>query len=179
MKKTTMKKKFKFWFGWNPEKIEKWLERKAEEGWILEETNWAMLTFYFRKGSPSKISYGADFYPNPTPAYRNRAEAEGWKLICDSVGWFIWCKPYSGEEAPEFVADRTAKLSRQRKLLGFLLPVTAVQFAILPIMSRFLWWDSIFITVMFSLYAVLALFLSYSVIRIFLKIRKIESSEED
>ncbi len=173
------RKVFKWWGGWNPEKIELWLEKKAEEGWVLQSTSWNMLIFHFIKGAPARTVFGADFHPNPTPAYKKRAISDNWKLINEGYGWFLWCKTYrDSDEELEFLIDKTTRLSRMKKLFGFIIPAVATQLALLPIVSRYLFNGNIFVDIISGIYSAIALFLLYAVTRIFFKLTSIYKEEE-
>ncbi|HBT19570.1 MAG TPA: hypothetical protein DEA52_05890, partial [Clostridiaceae bacterium] len=46
------RKKFIWWWGWNPEPLEKELEAMAKEGWFIEKVDGLGVYFTFHKQKP-------------------------------------------------------------------------------------------------------------------------------
>jgi len=132
------KKVFKWWWGWNPEKIEKWLEEQELNGWNLEKTDDFGIRFWFRKGQSQKMAYRIDFQPKIREEYRQLFSDAGWQLVKrTNGGWYFWRQPYD-EVKPEIFTDPESLIDRNRRLLPLLLPVLFILLADIPILFIFL-----------------------------------------
>jgi len=93
-----------WWWGWNPEKLENWLEEKERQGWNLVAVNMSSVGFRLKQGEPRQISYCVDYQVNPTPEYYSILVDDGWELAWSGYGgWHLWRKPYSNHEPRPFL----------------------------------------------------------------------------
>lgn len=106
-------------------RIEAYLEKKAEEGWLLEAATG--LFFRFRRMEPKKLRYEVVNFPegvterNLDEAYAQRrreaAEEKGWKLAARQGGFLIF---YSEQAHPEpIVADAVQAYQDTSRQLAF------------------------------------------------------------
>jgi len=93
-----------WWWGWNPGKLENWLEEKERQGWNLAAVNMSSVGFRLKQGEPRQISYCVDYQVNPTPEYYSILVDDGWELAWSGYGgWHLWRKPYSNHESKPFL----------------------------------------------------------------------------
>jgi nicotinamide riboside transporter PnuC len=123
----------KLWWGWNPEKIENWLEQMEAEGWHLYSVTGIGIKFHFAKGEPRKIRYCADYQMNIKPEYKLIFMDAGWELVYEGGGWYIWRMEYEGER-PEIFTDVASLLHRNQRILALFSIIAVIQ---LPGISTF------------------------------------------
>lgn len=106
-------------------RIEAYLEKKAEEGWLLEAASG--LFFRFRRIEPKKLRFEVVTFPEGVTektldeAYAQRrreaAEEKGWKLAARQGGFLIF---YSEQAHPEpIVADAAQEYQDTSRYLSF------------------------------------------------------------
>lgn len=117
MKNTNPNEKriFKWWWGWNPEKIEKWLEEQEMQGWNLINISKLGLNFTFEKGRPRRMSYCIDYQPSVKEDYHQLCQDSGWILAGSGSGWYYWGQKYSGEK-PNLFSDYASLIERNRRM---------------------------------------------------------------
>jgi hypothetical protein len=115
-----MKRVFKWWWAWNYEEIEDWLENMEAEGLRLVETRFSGVDFYFEKCTPTKARYCIDYQDKITPDYMTIIDDDGWKLYKVGAGWYILRKEYE-HERPEFYTDFDGLIIRNKKLLSIMI----------------------------------------------------------
>lgn len=115
----------KWWWGWEPEVLESWLEKKEAEGWHLFNMN-AQIVFHFVKSEPKKIRYCADYQSTINPEYKTILQDAGWELVYKSVGWYIWRMEYTSDR-PEIYTDAESLLGRYKRLMVILGVIAAME----------------------------------------------------
>ncbi|WP_339148976.1 MULTISPECIES: DUF2812 domain-containing protein [unclassified Sutcliffiella] len=110
-------------FGWmySPDKLERFLEKMAAEGYRLYRLNKLGTTYYFRKGEAQNIKFSADYQNLSDDSYFEIHRQAGWKDVFSSKGalqkWTIWSKEYEeGEIPPDLYSDKTHKLKHAKKV---------------------------------------------------------------
>lgn len=111
-----MIKVFKWWWAWDYEKIEDWLEKMEAGGLRLIHTEWNGLYFYFEKCTPKKARYCIDYQSRLTPEYMTIIYDDNWKLYQIGMGWYILRKEYEAER-PNLYNDFSSLIARNRTLL--------------------------------------------------------------
>jgi len=123
MKKGVKEKKvFRWWWGWNPEKIENWLEEEEQAGWHLNRISGTGLWFWFERGEKRSRAYCIDYQTGAGADYRQLCEDAGWTLVNEALGWYYWAQTYSGDK-PRIFSDTESLIGRNRRqmwLLGVL-----------------------------------------------------------
>lgn len=113
------------WWGWNPEKIENWLEGMERRGWNLFKVDFNYIRFKFEKGESRKVRYCVDYQINVRDNYFELFKEDGWELIGDKAApWYIWCKHYE-DEMPNIYTDTKSLIERNNRLLmtvGLIVP---------------------------------------------------------
>lgn len=113
------------WWGWNPEKIENWLEEMEDEGWNLIKVDFNHMRFKFEKGESRKVRYCVDYQNNVEDNYFELFKEDNWELV-DNIAtpWYIWRKSYKNER-PNIYTDTKSLIERNNRLLktvGLVLP---------------------------------------------------------
>ncbi|WP_042164428.1 DUF2812 domain-containing protein [Paenibacillus gorillae] len=159
-----LKSQFKWWGGWEPDKIESWLEQREADGWQLVKVKGNGVRFQFQKGEPRKIRYCVDYQNKIDQAYISLFEEAGWELMYKGAtnGWFIWRMAYEGDQRPEIYSDIDSLIERNKRFSTTLTVLLIIQFPILlannSMVSRFPY--------VLIVYIVLCSFLFYGIMRI-------------
>lgn len=111
---------FKWWWAWDSDKIEDWLERMEAGGLRLVETRFIGLYFCFERCNPTKARYCIDFQSKLTPDYITIINDDGWKLYQVKMGWYILRKEYQ-EERPDLYTDYQGLITRNKFLLTLMI----------------------------------------------------------
>lgn len=121
-------KVFKWWWGWNFEEIENWLEEMALEGYRLTDVTSIGVIFSFEKTGPKKIRYCLDYQQKLEQKYISIINDDGWNFMPMGSGWYICRKEFKGDR-PELYTDFDSLISRNNKLL-FMIIISGLPFFI-------------------------------------------------
>ncbi|MFA9558984.1 DUF2812 domain-containing protein [Evansella sp. AB-rgal1] len=150
----TLKKSWYLWWGWNPEKVENWLELMESKGWNLYQVDMLANRFKFKKDKRRTVRYCVDFQPNIDAQYITIFADDTWELIwSNEIGWYIWKKEYE-KERPSIYTDYNSLIERNNRLIGMLKPM----FSFLIFIFLFLVFfrsNHVFINQLFWIYSVL------------------------
>jgi hypothetical protein len=120
---STTIRKFRWFWPWQDENEEAWLESMAETGWHLAAVQ-LFGKYTFRQGEPGHVAYRLDYMPT-----RNRTELEGylqvfqdagWNYVGEMSNWRYWRKAVQPGETAEIFTDNESKIRKYRRLLLFL-----------------------------------------------------------
>lgn len=132
--------KKKFAWNYSPDKLENWLEGMEAKGFHLYQISKLGVTFYFKKGSPRKVSYCADYQNNVDQSYFEMHQDAGWKLMFTSKSmlakWSIWSGVYKeGESAPQLYSDRIDLKKHAKRVavtyMSLFIPIIVMYIALL------------------------------------------------
>ncbi|WIV17631.1 DUF2812 domain-containing protein [Paenibacillus polygoni] len=106
---------------YEPDKLEKWLETMEEDGLSLYYVGKTGTTFYFKKGTPRKVSYCADYQNYVNEDYYTFHKEAGWKLIyftsLNLQQWTLWSHEYSRDEKPpQLYSDKFHQLKHAKRV---------------------------------------------------------------
>ena len=118
---------FKWWWAWNYEEIENWLESMEHSGLRLVTIRFKGVLFYFENCTPTKARYCVDYQNKLTPEYMTIISDAGWTLNQIGLGWYILRKEYENER-PELYTDFDALIGRNKKLLGIMICGLLIEF---------------------------------------------------
>lgn len=121
-----MIKVFKWWWAWEYEKIENWLEDMEAGGMRMVETKINGLYFYFERCKPGKARYCIDYQNKLTPNYITLVKDDGWELFQVGWGWYILRKEYE-DERPDLYTDFESLIARNKSLLALVAVCTIVE----------------------------------------------------
>jgi hypothetical protein len=171
------RKTFKWWFAWNPEKVEDYLESMSLQGWHAVHAGGMLVNFFFEHGEPKHIRYCMDYQRSDKPEYVQIFMDDGWKPLGSSMGWRLWSREYEGAR-PDIYTDTDSLIRRNRRLLSFMLLILLTQGPVIWLnvynLSR-LWRNApeTFI-VLASILAVIYGLLAYCIARLALSIRRLK-----
>lgn len=121
-----IKKVFKWWPAWKPEKMEAWLEEMEANGWRLVQVKWSATRFYFEKGEPRKVRYCLDYQTEKDASYARLFQDSGWEMTYTNGMWYIWKMPYSAER-PEIYSDLDSLIERNKRLMNLFGLIALIQ----------------------------------------------------
>lgn len=104
-----------WWWGWNTEKVEKWLEEMEKKGLNLIKVDFAQIRFSFKKGESRKMRYCFDYPSYVKDNYFEIFKEDGWESMDNKMGpWFIWRKPYE-DERPNIYTDTKSLIEKNNR----------------------------------------------------------------
>lgn len=104
-----------WWWGWNTEKVENWLEEMEKKGWNLVKVDFAQIKFSFKKGKSRKMRFCFDFPNYVDDNYFEIFKEDGWELMDNKMGpWFIWRKPYENKR-PSIYTDTKSLIEKNNR----------------------------------------------------------------
>ncbi|HZB89090.1 MAG TPA: DUF2812 domain-containing protein [Terracidiphilus sp.] len=122
-----------FW-AWNDEREEQWLEAMARRGWHLVS---GPLVYGFEQGAPAEVRYRLD-YRNESKGlddYVKLCKEAGWERVFQYAGWQYFRT--ASAEAPEFYTDAPSRIAKYQRLFSFVLAVAlATTVAQVPMLMR-------------------------------------------
>lgn len=168
--------KFKWFWAWDDEKEEKWLEAMSQNGWHLENPGFPCI-YQFSKGEPRHYSYRLDFRTGSVKSlqdYLQICRDAGWEMLGRMASWYYFRKEYRGGEKPEFFSDKDSKIQKYGRLLLFLV-------IFLPIMLNGMRLvlkreGSVLLSAIGILYVFLTLLFIYAIIRLMIRIKNLKKS---
>ncbi len=107
-----------WWWAWNSEEYEAYLEAEAAAGWELVHVGFAMIRHRFRKTEAKQVRYCVDYHTKTSQEYELIAKDDGWHKMAESAGWIMWSKAYE-DQRPALFTDRASMISRNKRLMGF------------------------------------------------------------
>lgn len=110
----------KWWWAWNYEEMEAWLEEMEQSGYKLDKVGFFGIVFYFTNSQPKQARYCIDYQHKITPEYLNLLQDDGWQLYQMGAGWYVCRKEYQ-QERPHLFSDYDSAIERNQKLIGLML----------------------------------------------------------
>jgi len=118
-----IKTKWFWWWGWNPQKLEDWLEEMASYGWNLYQVDMWGIRFKFRKEKSEKIRYCVDYQSSVDENYLSILKDDGWDIVwTGATGWYLLKKIYE-EKRPSIFTDANSLIERNNRLTKILKPL--------------------------------------------------------
>lgn len=161
------KRGFKFWWPWQSDKIEAYLEGMRRRGWKVCDVNALCIGFLFERAEPGSVRICVDYQRQVAPEYKMIFRDAGWTLLYEGMGWYLWSRDFrKGDARPEIYTDKDCLLQRNRNLLLLTGAVLAMQASIAPTMHRMALEDGPMMIAVFALYAAFVLVLLYGMVRL-------------
>jgi len=115
-------KKSKWFWAWQDDKEEEWLDKMAREGMHLNKPD-LFGQYYFTQGKPQEVAYRLDFITSARKKadYFQLFKDSGWEHVGEMGGWQYWRKAMQEGVTPEIFTDADSKIQKYRRLLGFLI----------------------------------------------------------
>jgi hypothetical protein len=107
----------KWWWAWNYEKIEAWLEEMALKGYMVSRVTGSGEIFYFYKTDPKKTRFCVDYQPELKSDYIQLLSEDGWSYIKIPGNWILCWKEYD-DARPELFNDYDSIIERNNKLMA-------------------------------------------------------------
>ncbi len=126
---------FKWWWGWNSDSVEEWLEQMEAKGLRLDKVTGIGTRFHFTEAEPKKVRYCIDFQEKLNREYIDLVHDDGWELIPMGSGWYVFRKEYD-EERPNLYTDLDSLLVRNKKLFSVILAGSIPTIACWPSVIR-------------------------------------------
>lgn len=163
---------------WQEEKEEAWLNKMAEKGWFLKKYN--LFYYEFEKRQSNQMIYKLDFQTNipDISAYKKIFEEAGWEYVTSYINWHYFRGEKDEVHTEEIYTDKVSIKQKYIRIVKML--TVAVVFLFLSISYSLLTFsDHPFkgwaIFNVLSTLSVLLLLL-YAIIKIRLKIKKVEDN---
>ena len=121
MNAATLKRINWFW-PWQDEKEEAWLESMSEQGWHLKSVQ-ILGQYTFQNGEPRSFAYRLDFQivkKSDLPGYLQVFQDAGWEYLGEISNWRYWRKEVEQGESLEIFTDVESRLRKYQRLLGFM-----------------------------------------------------------
>jgi hypothetical protein len=116
-----IKKQFKFFWPWQDQKQEKWLEEQSKNGFHLKKPNNLIGIYTFETGAPEDFIYRLDFQSDlndKNDAYIQLFEDAGWEYLGES-SWQYFRKSFEEDANNEIFTDNQSKLSKYNRLVWY------------------------------------------------------------
>jgi hypothetical protein len=167
---------FKWFWAWEDEKEEAWLEAMSQSGWHLFNPGLPCV-YHFIQGEPRDYSYRLDFRTGSRKSlqeYLQICRDAGWEMLGRMSSWYYFRKEYRGGVKPEFFSDKDSKVQKYRRQLIFLVIFLPIMINGMLSLSRTD--NSGFLSAVRIFYVLILLFFSYAIIRLLLRIKKLKKS---
>jgi hypothetical protein len=121
MNTTTLEKNKWFW-PWQDEKEEAWLEEMSQIGWHLKSIHLPCI-YTFSKGEPCRNTYRLDYMPIRKTKFQEYLQVfqdAGWEYIGEMSNWRYWRKTVATGEPAEIFTDNESKIKKYQRLLVYM-----------------------------------------------------------
>lgn len=177
-------RKHRWFWPWQDEQEEAWLESMAEEGWRLSSVG-LFGVYEFFASKRERVVYRLDYMPTKNlkelGEYQQMFMDAGWTYVGEMTNWRYWCKVMEPGETDEIFTDRESKVRKYRRVLVYL----GVIFVLLLVLGNNLFLSSsgagvryagvgIFIQVIQLIYLVLYGLYIYIFVRLGLRISELK-----
>jgi len=117
---TTSINKTRWFWPWQDEKEEAWLEEMSLTGWHLKSVHLPCV-YTFDKGEPCRKIYRLDYMlvkKEKLDEYLQIFRDAGWEYVGEMSNWRYWGKRVLDGEAPEIFTDNESKIKKYQRMLG-------------------------------------------------------------
>lgn len=130
--------KFQWFWAWQDDKQEAWLEEMSREGLHLIDFK-PFGRYVFEVGEPRGFTYRMDFDQSSGKDrdYYNLIEDAGWEHIIGIMGWQYWRKETVDGRTTELFTDADSKISKYKRFLASLFVPTPTFVVVLGMFKRF------------------------------------------
>jgi len=161
--------KFKWFWGWQDDKQEAWLETMSKKGLHLKHIK-AFGRYIFKVGDPKNFKYRLDFdqTSGKDSDYFNLIEEAGWQRIAQVLGWQYWRKETAEGKSAEIFTDNESKIQKYKRLLtSLMVPSPGIMVIVLAMFKRFPGRHPQWVVILtISIFAVWTLFLAVNLIKV-------------
>jgi len=117
---TTTMKKYRWFWPWQDEKEEAWLEEMSQTGWHLKSVQLPCV-YFFDKGEPCRNIYRLDYMlmnKAKIQEYLQIFQDAGWEYIGEMSNWRYWRKLVVSGETSEIFTDNESKIKKYQRMLA-------------------------------------------------------------
>lgn len=169
--------KFKWFWGWQDDKQEAWLEEMSREG--LQMTNIkAFGRYVFKVDTTKEYVYRMDFdrTSGRDSDYFRLIEEAGWERVIQVLGWQYWRKETSEGKSAEIFTDNESKIKKyQRFLTSLFVPTSGSSFIVLALFARYPGRHPQWVVITtFSLFGIWYLFLALNAVKVVQRINDLK-----
>ena len=161
--------KFKWFWGWQDDKQEAWLETMSKKGLHLKHIK-AFGRYIFKVGDPKNFKYRLDFdqTSGKDSDYFNLIEEAGWQRIAQVLGWQYWRKETAEGKSAEIFTDNESKIQKYKRLLtSLMVPSPGIMVIVLAMFKRFPGRHPQWVVILtISIFAVWTLFLVVNLVKV-------------
>jgi hypothetical protein len=168
-------KKFRWFWAWQDEAEEAWLGEMSRKGYHLVAAGIPCI-YEFKAGEPKDYVYRLDFQSfrkKEREEYLQLFQDAGWEYLGQMSSWQYFRKEAKPGETNEIFTDNESKTEKYKRVLYFLgffyIILIAVFWGRIWGESPYPWWDGIKIFI-----AVVLLIMTYAIIRLVMRIRKLQ-----
>ena len=174
MKKTITK--YKWFWAWQDEAEENWLEEMSKQGYHLSSLGTPSF-YHFTISEPKHYIYRLDyqfFHKKDKGEYLQLFRDSGWEHIGKTFAWEYFRKEANNGEVPEIYTDVESKVAKYKRILTYLgafyIVIIAIFSTHLVLNEAFTWWSRSRVPIILLIVLV---FMTYAIARLFLRIRKL------
>jgi hypothetical protein len=168
---------FKWFWVWQDDKQEAWLEAMSREGLHLQSIK-AFGRYVFEPGEPRTYTYRMDFdkTSGKDSDYFQLIQDAGWERVVALAGWQYWRKESQEGKTSEIFTDVESKIRKyERLIVGLAMPGPAMFVVVLGMFKRFpgrhpQW----FVVLTISVFVVLLLFSAVNLVNVMLRISELK-----
>jgi len=131
--------KFKWFWAWQDDKQEAWLEEMSRKGLHLLDFK-LFGRYIFEEGEPRDFNYRMDFDQSSgkDSDYYNLIQESGWEHVIAIMGWQYWRMEAGDGRNAELFTDTESKIRKYKRLLvSFSYPTPALFIIVLGMFKRF------------------------------------------
>ena len=166
------KRVFKALWAWDDEKEEVWLREMAQKGWLLR--SYLPFLYTFESCEPKDYIYKLDYKAtlnSDIDEYLAIFEDAGWEHVYQFGGWHYF-RAQGDKNLPDIYSDNASKIQKYK---GLLRVIGIITISNLGLGLNTIFNNNSYMDIKFRIfYAGLLLFLTYGVIRIALKIKRLK-----
>ena len=119
---TTTFQKLKWFWPWQDQAEEAWLEKMSQEGNHLQSVQ-LPCTYIFSPGEARQYTYRLDYIrldKAGLAGYLQLFQDAGWEYLGEMSNWRYWRKLTAAGETPEIFTDPESKLNKYKRMLVYL-----------------------------------------------------------
>jgi hypothetical protein len=170
--------RFKWFWVWQDNAEEKWLEEMSRQGYHLTSVSLPCI-YTFTKAEPVNYAYRLDyrrFSNNEMEHYLQIFRDAGWEYLGEMSLWQYFRKKVKTGEANEIFTDNASKIAKYHRVLAYLgllwLMLLFIAFdRITSLPPSLPWWENVHVFVL-----VVLIIMTYAITRIWLRIRQLRTS---
>ena len=119
---TSTLQRTKWFWPWQDEKEESWLEQMSHTGWHLKSVHLPCV-YTFTNGDPSHRIYRLDYMPlnkAKNNEYLQIFQDAGWEYVGEMSNWRYWSKLVAPGETLEIFTDNESKIRKYQRMLAYM-----------------------------------------------------------